>query len=116
MGWHDETPEAEYYGEDIRVPEDIRDVLDNICEKVLRCKVTQKYYKITPQEFRFYRKMKLPLPTRCPDQRHLDRLELRNPQRLWQRSCDKCGKGIATTYAPDKTKIVYCRECYLKDM
>lgn len=116
MGWHDEMQEAEYYGEDIRVPEDIRDVSDNICEKVLRCKVTQKYYKITPQEFRFYQKMKLPVPTRCPDQRHLDRIALRNPQRFWQRSCDMCGKNVETTYAPNKAKIVYCRECYLKDM
>ena len=110
--WYKEKQEATYFGEDYRIPEDIREVHDDICQKVLRCEVTGRHYKIIPQELKFYRKMKLPIPRRCPDQRHMERLKLHNPYKLWARKCAKCAADIQTSYSPDRPEIVYCEQCY----
>ncbi len=114
--WKPEDLETgqQYLGPIVDVPDEIGLVPDDICQKILRCEVTGKLYKITPQELAFYRRMHLPLPRRCFDQRHLDRLQNRNPRHLWTRACAKCSKEIQTTYSPDRPEIVYCEDCYLK--
>jgi hypothetical protein len=48
-------------------------------EKVMVCEVMGKQFKIVPKEMAFYEKMGIPLPKRCPDQRHLDRSKLSSP-------------------------------------
>jgi CxxC-x17-CxxC domain-containing protein len=43
-------------------------------------------------------------------------MKLRNPRKLFDRKCDKCGIDIKTTYSPDRSEIVYCEECYNKEI
>lgn len=114
--WRDEQPVERYEGQVWDFPEDIKDVPDDILEKKLFCSVTGKPYKIIKQELDFYRRMHLPIPLRCPDQRHKDRMKLRNPRRLWDRKCDNCEKEIQTTYSPDRPEKVYCEQCYLSEV
>ncbi|EKD93283.1 MAG: hypothetical protein ACD_28C00186G0003 [uncultured bacterium] len=106
----------QYIGPEIHVPEKIDEVSDEITQQILRCKQTEKLYKITPQELRFYRTMRLPVPLLCPEERHAQRMGKRNPNRLWNRTCDACGQAIETSYAPDRPEKVYCEECYLKEV
>lgn len=73
-----------------------------------------KYYRLIPQELKFYEQYEVPLPSKCAACRHRSRMELRNPLQLWMRDCSKCGNGIQTSYAPYKPEIVYCEKCYLK--
>jgi len=77
------------------------------------CKSCNNNFKIIPQEKEFYRKLKLPEPLKCYNCRHLDRLKLRNPRKLWDRQCVKCKKDIKTTYHPNRLEIIYCEQCYL---
>lgn len=77
------------------------------------CEVSGKAFKCIPQELAFYKKMDLPLPTRHPDVRHQERMNRRNPRRLWTRNCKKCQKEIETSYSPERPEIVYCESCYL---
>jgi hypothetical protein len=77
---------------------------------------TRKEFKIQKTELNFYKKYNIPLPTKHPDQRYQERMALRNPQKLWSRKCRKCDKKIETSFAPDRPEIVYCRECYLKEI
>ncbi|MDD5769846.1 MAG: hypothetical protein PHE25_02670, partial [Candidatus Gracilibacteria bacterium] len=77
---------------------------------------TKRPFRIVKLELDFYIKHSLPIPKRHPDQRHLDRMKLRNPRKLFARICDKCGKDIKTTYSPDRKEIVYCEECYNKEV
>jgi hypothetical protein len=115
-GWkwfEDAEPQNQYLGPDYVIPGKIEDVNDDITKQILRCSITGKPYKIIPQELKFYREMDLPIPTKCPDQRHKERMALRNPRKLWKRKCMKCKKEIQTTYAPERPEIVYCEECYL---
>jgi hypothetical protein len=84
----------------------------NILNKVIICEDTGKPFRIVKAELEFYRKHNLPLPHKHPDQRHLERMQLRNPRKLRNRECAKCGDDIKTTYAPERPEIVYCEECY----
>lgn len=99
-----------------KLPEHIKDVPDDVLNWAIECEVTQKPFKIIPQELAFYRKMNLSLPHRHPDQRRKDRMDLRNPRKLWDRECNKCQKAIKTSYSPDRPEIVYCEHCYLKEV
>ena len=67
-------------------------------------------------ELAFYRKMQLPMPHFHPDERHDRRMALRNPRKLWDRTCEKCRAAIETTYSPERPEIVYCESCYLKEV
>ncbi len=91
-------------------------VPDDMLNWAIECEITKKPFRITKQELEFYRKHNLPIPRRHPDQRHKDRMQLRNPRKLWERKCDKCQEGIQTTYAPERPEIVYCEECYRKEV
>ena len=112
--WHEDVDlQEQYLGPDYVVPEKIADVPDDITKQILRCSVTSRPYKIIPQELKFYRDMGIPVPRKYPDQRHKERMALRNPRKLWNRKCAKCQMPIATSYSPDRPEIVYCEECYL---
>jgi CxxC-x17-CxxC domain-containing protein len=41
-------------------------------------------------------------------------MALRNPRKLYERKCDKCGISMITSYSPEREEIVYCEECYNK--
>lgn len=73
-------------------------------------------FKILPLEKEFYEKWKIQVPTLHPDERHLRRLKYRNPRRLWDRGCGKCGVGIQTTYSSERREKVLCEKCYLEEV
>ncbi|MCX6807598.1 MAG: hypothetical protein NTZ80_02225, partial [Patescibacteria group bacterium] len=87
---------------------------NDILNYAIECEITKKPFRIIKQELEFYRKHNLPLPKRHPDQRHKDRLSLRNPRKLWDRTCNKCNIPIQTSYSPDRPETVYCEKCYLE--
>jgi len=112
--WYDEPdPGDNYLGPVVTPPASIEEARDDITKQILRCEVTNKPFKIIPQELAFYRETQIPLPRKSPDQRHKERMALRNPRTLYDRECMKCKRAIQTTYAPDRPEIVYCEECYL---
>ena len=113
--WRDRD-HKEYQAQSCELPDKIADADEGICDKVLACEITGKNYKIIPQELAFYKKLGLPIPRRCPDQRHLDRLAMRTPYQLWTKKCDKCGGEVETTYSPERPETVYCEACYLKEV
>ncbi|MBI1812376.1 hypothetical protein HYR82_01165 [Candidatus Peregrinibacteria bacterium] len=96
------------------IPFDIAKVDDLILHGVFACEATGKNFKITKQELEFYRQSRLPVPRLHPDERHRMRMALRNPRKLWNRTCAKCGKEVETSYAPERPEIVYCESCYLE--
>ncbi|MBU0705595.1 hypothetical protein KJ657_05520 [Patescibacteria group bacterium] len=99
-----------------RLPDDIKDVPDDILNWAIVGEVTEKPYKIVAQELKFYREQNLPIPHRHPDQRHWDRIKIKNPYMIWNRNCAKCQKDIETSYSPDRPEVVYCEQCYLKEV
>ena len=111
--WKD-PDEKEYIKQTYQIPEDIKNTPENIAGEILACQNCGKNYKVIKEELGFYRKMDLPVPVKCPTCRHKNRLSSRNPHRLYERKCQKCGAEIKTTYSPDKPEITYCEKCYLE--
>jgi hypothetical protein len=113
------------------IPDDIKNAPEEILGKVLECEhfgrrdhkpkcdtVCTEAFRLTPDEFSFYNKMNLPLPTLCPTCRHYERLSKRNPFKLWHRKCmkDGCNNEFETSYAPERPEIVYCEKCYQQEV
>jgi len=112
--WHDDTREKLEGIHQNEIPEDIRNVPDDITTKVLTCEITGRPYKIIPQELEFYRRQKLPIPHRHSDTRHMDRIRTHSPYRLLERSCSRCKTKVQTVYDEKTAKILYCEKCYLE--
>lgn len=113
-GWPWKAESAKEFREQtVTVPDDIAEVPDSITSEIFACEMTGKNFRVIPQELKFYKRMKLPMPRRCPDQRYLDRLAKRNPRTLWKRNCSECSVELQTSYAPDRPEAVLCEECYL---
>lgn len=91
-----------------------------------KCIECNKIFKLIPQELEFYKKANLPKPKKCFNCRYLDRLNLRNPAQLWHRQCmctqpnhnhsGQCKNEFETAYSPDRKEIVYCENCYNKEV
>lgn len=120
MGWRWEDDIQTTKGKETIQPQDIpdhiRDVPDSITTEILKCLDCARNYKITEQELQFYRKMVLPIPRKCFYCRHRDRIRRRGPYKFWNRECANCKKEIVTNYSPDRPEIVYCEECYQKEV
>jgi len=116
LRWLDNSKQGGYDGPPVIIPDHAKDADESFCKQILTCEISGKNYKIIPQELAFYKKHNIPLPRRAPDQRYLDRMALRNPRHWWIRNCDKCGSEMHTTYASDRPEIVYCEDCYMKEV
>ncbi len=81
---------------------------------IIECEITGKPFKIIKQELVFYIENSLPIPTRHPDQRHKERMSLKNPRTLHDKICPECQKQIVTTYSPERPERIVCEECYHK--
>jgi hypothetical protein len=112
----DEVPNVEKIFDSHLLPDSIEDIPDDILHWALRCSVSRRPFQIQKAELAFYRRMGLPIPRKHPDVRRRERMALRNPRKLFERTCAKCKKGIQTTYSPERPEIVYCEECYLKEV
>lgn len=100
----------------IDVPSSIEEIPDDILQWAILCEVTGRPFKIIKQELDFYRIRGLPVPKRSPKQRHYDRIGSINIRTLYDRSCAKCAKPIQTIYGPNRSEIVFCGDCYLKEV
>jgi hypothetical protein len=105
-----------------QIPDSIAQIDESICREVLACEKTGKNYKITKQEFAFYKRFNIPLPRLHPEERHKARMKKRNPFSLHHRqcTCDQtghdhtglCPTQFETTYALDRPETVFCERCY----
>ena len=113
---HDELPNVEKVIPAEKLPQSIADVPDDILNWAVTCEETKRPFRIIKQELEFYRQLDIPVPHFHPDERHRRRMELRPSRIFYDRNCSKCGKEIATTFAPDRPETIYCEECYLNEV
>ena len=144
FSWYDK-PKAEYKPtiKASDLSDDIKDIDDAILKEIIECGNKDCHgtgaFRLIPREFKFYQKQNIPIPRLCPECRHQKRIKQRNPWKLWQRQCqcvghqsdnkvyqnatehphhkDKpCPNKFQTTYASDRKEIVYCEQCYNKEI
>lgn len=100
----------------ISLPDRVEDIPDTIVKELLVCKRCDRNYRIIAQELKLCKNMSIVPSPLCADCRYLDLLSFKNPRKLYSRSCMKCNKPILTTYVSNRPEIVYCEECYMKEM
>ncbi len=132
--WSDYESETKSEFYEYEITDDIRNVGDDVLQKILKCERKGKPYRIVPQELEFYRRMNLPIPRISPLERHNARMKKLLPRKLFERICEckgseaakngyknttlhqhgagKCGMEIKTPYSPDRPELVYCEQCY----
>ncbi|KKU15904.1 hypothetical protein A3I34_01305 [Candidatus Jorgensenbacteria bacterium RIFCSPLOWO2_02_FULL_45_12] len=80
-----------------------------------QCQNCKQNYTIESEDFDFYRKIEVPLPTFCPRCRLERRLSFLNFFNLYKRDCDLCKKSVISRYSPDAPYKVYCPKCWWSD-
>lgn len=108
-----ESDQKNYQPQTYVIPNNIKEVQDDICKQILACEQCKKNFKIVIQELAFYRKYGVPVPRLCYDCRHMKRLITRNPPKLRKDTCKKCGRAVTTTFPEETDMQVWCEECYL---
>jgi len=105
-----------------------------VVEEIIECMECKKPYRIIPQEYAFLESEKMPLPRKCVDCRHTERIAQRNEVQLHHRQCmcageqsekdvyqntdkhfhgaDHCPNEFETSYGANQATIVYCEQCY----
>ena len=130
------------------VPDSIEDATDDLLGQTIRCRSWDEdseeailhnctgVFRIIPQELEFYKRFGLPIPRRCYNSRHFERIKQRLPAKLYTRECQCRGdvsldggyKNIALHQAHESSSsctntfespydkalpdIVYCEGCF----
>jgi hypothetical protein len=99
----------------------ISEVDDSIISEVIECADKEKEYsagafKVTTEELFLYKKMNIPLPRKSFGARFIDRLNKRPKMEIIKRKCSKCNVDIETVYSEDFAPIVFCEQCYQKEV
>ncbi len=79
------------------------------------CQNCKNDFVVEPDDFGFYEKMDVPVPTMCPRCRRIRRLSWRNDITLYSRGCSLCAKKFVSIYSPDKEFKVLCPKCFHGD-
>ncbi|MFH1769139.1 MAG: hypothetical protein ABH833_00535 [Parcubacteria group bacterium] len=120
------------------IPDAIEDMKDSILKEIIECMDCKQVYRILEIEFAFLRSEKIPIPRTCIDCRHNERISQRAKAFLYHRKCncngtksrdgiysnfgihkhgnDPCSNEFETAYAPDDDRIVYCLDCFYREV
>ena len=79
------------------------------------CQNCKNEFIIESDDFGFYEKIGVPLPTFCPECRYIRRLLDRNEYNLYKRKCDATGEDIISIYRTEQPFPVYKQEYWKSD-
>jgi len=120
--WYE--PEEKNYEISIKgtdITDNIKDADDKIINEVIGCihegKCNHKCitaFRLTEDEFNFYKKHNIPIPNKCSNCRYYERFTKVLPLKLWHRKCMKegCTNEFETPYNPERPETIYCERCY----
>jgi len=100
------------------IPDKISDLKDEnkILTSAIICEKTKRPFRIMKYELEFYKKNNLCIPKIHPKIRHLERIKKISSKSLYTTQCKKCRKKIITTLHKKNENIIYCWECYNKEV
>ncbi len=108
------------------LPDSVSDVTGSILREVISCAGCGRAYRIIAPELSFLKQTNVPLPRLCVDCRHERRIAHRHSSKFYHRSCmckekghnhkGKCPNEFETSYSPNLPDIVYCEDCYNKEV
>ncbi|KKU90955.1 MAG: hypothetical protein UY23_C0005G0051 [Candidatus Jorgensenbacteria bacterium GW2011_GWA1_48_11] len=110
------VPESETKGEIItssELPNRIKDVKDDILDKIIFDEKNQKPFRVMKYELDFYRRHNIALTREHPTVRLKRFREVYDiSMTFYERKCIKCGIKIQSAHDPATFKNVYCEQCY----
>ena len=71
------------------------------------CNISGKPFTITDRDLEFYKKIGVPPPTLCPEERRRRRFTFRNERSLYKRKSSLSGKEIFSCLHPNDPWVVY---------
>lgn len=87
--------------------------MQNQIKNCIKCQIE---FQINQDELSFYEKMKVPVPSVCPDCRFKMRAVWRNETSLYSgHKCNLCGESMVTMYNPNQNHMIYCYDCWFSD-
>lgn len=101
-----------------QLPIDIKDVGEDILNKVIFDRKNNKKFRFIKAELDFYRKYNIPLPQEHPSIRLAKQRKKFGSIKIefYARTCPKCAKKFETVYSPEDLRVVWCEPCYLKEV
>jgi hypothetical protein len=97
-----------------KLPDNIADTPETLPNETLACEETGKNYRITPQEFKFYKRLNIPIPRKHPDTRYKDRKQFRHKRKLTERTCPGCQTPVLSVFKKEDPERILCEKCYLE--
>lgn len=114
--WHEQEPNQYQMTIEAKdLPQTITETEDSILQEVIKCPQSGRMFRITEAELQFYRQTKLPVPHLHPDERHNERIKMRNTVKLYERETED-GKTVLTAYAPDRPEKILSEEAYNREV
>ena len=107
-------PENIYFLESKDLKNTIEEENEEVFKKAIKCKKSWRPFRITPAEFKFYKKNNIPLPELHSDERYYNRLWYKPKRELHTHTCTKCDKETLSVY--NKNIKIYCEKCYEKEI
>ena len=99
------------------LPDNIKEVSNSLINKIINCLYCGRGFKIIQLEIDFLRRMNLPLPRICPFCRINKKTEKWVKKiNLFEKNCDECNKLFKTFYTKEEAPIVWCLDCYKKEI
>lgn len=85
-----------------------------------------KSFRVIPEELNILKTLDIFIPDTCHNCRNVERIKIRNPLKLWHRTCmckqldhnheGGCQNEFETSYSPDRIEKIYCESCYQKEV
>jgi len=107
-------PENIYFLNSSDLKETIEEENEEIFKKAIKCPISERPFRITPAEFRFYKRNNIPLPEFHPNERYYKRLWYKPKRELHLQNCCKCNKETLSVY--NESREIYCEKCYNKEI
>ena len=85
----------------------------DILSQTRHCTVSGAPFRVNEAELAFYRKVGIPLPERCPLERHRERVSRINHFQMYPATSAHSGLDIWTVFAPDSGYTVYSEDEWL---
>jgi len=98
------------------IPDTIYEVNDDILDKAILCEESNRPFRVTESELKFYRRMKLPLPSKHPFLRIERRIKFAPEGKKYKAICFKCQIKIESIFNPKENFILYCDDCYKREV
>lgn len=116
FSWREETaPQHAVTLQTENIPDSIHDVDDSILQQVLGCVACNKAFKIVTAELQLLRRFGLPIPRKCPNCRHIERMNRLNPPKLWERTTED-GELVLTSYSPENPQKILSEKGYQNEV